>query len=178
MIGAETIELIRASGGDVAFRIDRSLDRQRPRVGRCRRGHPLRELDLELIAHAGGGRRILQKEVHHQELADFDKVVLLLVGAGDGPCARVGGEIPCQKRGAFPCKLLLNPSQSTARVKSREVEGPHRPFRDGARFLPYPRKVWRREIKRNIRPSHTGSSPSRPTPLWGDSRTRRRASHA
>ena len=80
MIRPETVELIRPSGGDVAFRINRPLDGQRPCIRRrcCRQ--PLGELDLELIPHAAGGRGVLQEEVHHKKLADFNKVILLLVG--------------------------------------------------------------------------------------------------
>jgi hypothetical protein len=59
----------------------------------------------------------------------------------------------------------LNPLQSPARIEGREIERPHRLFRDDPRLLPYPRKVWCREIERDVGSSHTGN-PS--TPLGVD----------
>ena len=64
MVCAEALELIRAPGGDIAFRIDRSFDDERSRIGGRRRFHPLGQLNLELVPHPGTGRRILQKKVH------------------------------------------------------------------------------------------------------------------
>ena len=94
MICAVTIELIRAPGGDVTFRIDRPFDREWPCVRRRCRFHPLRELNSEFVPHPGAGSGVFEKEVHHQKLTHFDVLVLLLVGARYRPSARIGGEIP------------------------------------------------------------------------------------
>ena len=154
MIRPETVELIRPSGGDVAFRINRPLDGQRPCIRRrcCRQ--PFGELDLELIPHAAGGRGVLQEEVHHKKLADFNKVILLLVGARHGPGPGIGGEIAGRKGGTLPREFLLNPLKPSSGIEGSEIEGSHRPFRHRPGFLPYPRKVGSRKVERDVRSCH------------------------
>ena len=103
MISSVAVQFIRAPCGDIPLRVDRPFDSEGSRVGRRGGFHPLGQLNLELIPHPRTGRRILQKKVHYEELADFDKFVLLLVGFGYGPCARICGEIPGEKCCALPC---------------------------------------------------------------------------
>ena len=94
MVRPVTVEFIGASGGDVAFCIDRPFDGQRPRKGRRRRFQPFRNLNTEFVPHAGAGGGVFEKEVDRDELAHLDELVELLVGTRYRPCARIGGEIP------------------------------------------------------------------------------------
>ena len=94
MVRPVTVEFIGASGGDVAFRIDRPFDGQRPRKGRRRRFQALRNLNTEFVPHTGAGSRVFEKKVDRDELSHLDELIELLVGTCYRPCARIGGEIP------------------------------------------------------------------------------------
>ena len=95
MVCPVAIQLIRAPGRDVAFRINRPSDCQGPGKSCVRGFSTLGQLDSQLVPHPRPRRRVLQEEAHQEQLADFDKLILLLVGFGYGPGARICGEIAC-----------------------------------------------------------------------------------